>query len=183
MRAFLVFFFGILFISCSSKTSLQDEFNCSTSSINKLELVKDMKSVFTLQLPKNWKTNLFYDNVQSSIYSADTTKQLTETTILDVTLIENSVNFDDTFKLNFEQNQLQKKLVVTTSKNATIINKPTFYFISKGEKNNFPYQSLDVYIRMNESNFILAKAEIYGDSLVNKRFCDAVNLIEKIKLQ
>lgn len=183
MKKLLYPFFAFLIISCNSKTSLEEDFKCNNSPTFQLETVKDMKNVFTLELPVNWKTNLFYDNVQSSIYTADTTKQLTETTILDVTLIQNSVNFNEVFRLNFEQSQLQKKLIVTKSESTTVLTKSSYYFVSKGKKNNFPYQSLDVYIQMNESNFILAKAEVYGDSLVEKRLCEAVNLIEKIKLQ
>ena len=174
---------AVLILSCTSKTPLQNEFNCKQTKIEKSETVKDMKSVFTLELPKHWKTNLFYDSVQSSIYTADTTKQLTETTILDITLVQDSIAINEDFKLKFEQNQLQKKLIVTKFNSTTVLSKPSYYFLSKGNKNNFPYQSLDVYILMNESNFILAKAEIYGDSLVNQRLCKAVNLIEKIKLQ
>ena len=183
MKKILFIVLSVLLSSCTSQTSLQKTFDCKNKTTTQLEIVKDMKNVFSLQIPINWKTNLFYDNVQSSIYTADTTRQLTETTILDVTLISNSVNFNDVFKLKFEQNQLQKKLIVTKTTQINTLNKPSYLFVSKGIKNNFPYQSLDVYISLNDSNFILAKAEIYGDSLVNKRLCEAINLIEKIKLQ
>ncbi|MGB0890891.1 MAG: hypothetical protein ACPGUU_00970 [Flavobacteriaceae bacterium] len=183
MKIPIVLLFTLLISSCKTKTDLEKDFNCSTPTVSKLETVKDMKSIFSLQLPKHWKTNLFYDSLQSSIYTADTTRQLTETTILDITLIQDSIALNQDLKLKFEQAQLQKKLIVTKSKNINLINKPSYYFLSKGNKNNYPYQSLDVYILMNESNFILAKAEVYGDSLVNQRLCEAINLIEKIKLQ
>ena len=126
--------FGLLLIGCNTKTPLQQDFDCENSSIANLETVKDMKSVFTLQLPKSWKTNLFYDSVQSSIYTADTTKQLTETTILDITLVADSIALNEDLKLKFEQAQLKKKLIVTKSKNTTILNKPSYYFLSKGKK-------------------------------------------------
>lgn len=183
MRKIILFFLGLIIMSCNSKTELQKEFNCNGKQIEKLEMVKDMKTVFSLELPKHWKTNLFYDSLQSSIYTADTTRQLTETTILDVTLVQDSIAFNEDLKLKFEQAQLQRKLIVIKSKKITALNKPSYYFLSKGNKNNFPYQSLDIYILINESNFLLAKAEVYGDSLVNQRLCEAINLIEKIKLQ
>ena len=52
----------------------------------------------------------------------------------------------------------------------------------KGKKGKFNYQICNIFIKVNESNFILAKTEIYGDSLVNQRFCKSFSLIENIKL-
>ena len=38
------------------------------------------------------------------------------------------------------------------------------------------------FIKINEQHFIHAKAEVYGDSLINNRLCDGFELIGKIKL-
>ena len=174
---------SLLFISCSHQPSeISKEFKCKSLANKNLEEVVDVKNLFSIQVPRTWKTNLFYDNIQSSIYTADTTKQLTETLLLDITIINKNIKFDNAFKLRNEQINLTKNLVKVKSKETSIINKTAYFSISKGKKGIYNYQVCDFFIKVNEQNFILAKAEVYGDSLVNKRFCKAFNFIEKIKI-
>ena len=184
MKYSIIFFIALLLLfSCKKQSEISKNFNCNSTSINNLEEVKDVKNLFSLQVPKTWKTNLYYDETQSSIYTADTTKQLTKTLLLDVTFIKNTVNFNDIFKLKQEQESLAKKLIQTEAKEITLLNKPSYYTVSKGKKGKFNYQIIQTFIKINTDNFILAKAEVYGDSSVNKRLCDAFALIEKIKIQ
>ena len=183
MKSFLIILTAsLLFFSCQNQSELSKEFNCKKSTIENLETIKDVKNLFSVKFPKHWKTNLFYDNLQSSIYTADTTKQLTETMLLDVTLVKKEISFNDTFKLQKEQESLSKNLIQTKSKELSFLNKPSFYTISKGKKGKFSYQICNIYIKINNQNFIFAKAEVYGDSLVKQRLCKGFNLIEKIKI-
>ncbi|MCI2228481.1 hypothetical protein MC378_04830 [Polaribacter sp. MSW13] len=179
---FYIIITSILFFSCHKQSEISQHFNCESITITNLEEVKDVKNLFSVEIPKNWKTNLFYDDVQSSIYTADTTKQLTETLLLDVTFINKNINFDDLFKLKLEQESLSKQLVQTKSKETSLLDNSAFYTISKGKKGKFDYQVCQAFIKVNEQNFILVKAEVYGDSLVNKRMCEAITLLEKIKI-
>lgn len=179
---FLFFTTTLLFLACKKPSELNNEFNCSTIAFYNLEKVDDVKELFSIEIPKNWKTNLYQDEVQSSIFTADTTKQLTETVILDVTHIQNKIDFNETFVLQQEQENLAKGLIKTKSKNTVFLNKPSYYLVFKGKKGKFNYQVCNLFIKTNESNFILAKTEIYGDSLIDKRFCEALSLIENIKL-
>ena len=173
---------SLLFSSCSHQSKVSKDFNCKASSFNNLKEVKDFKNLFSIELPRTWKTNLFYDDIQSSIYTADTTKQLTETLLLDVTFINESIKFDAAFKLKQEQENLSEKLIKIKSEEILIINKPTYYTYSKGKKGSYNYQVCHFFIKINEQNFILAKAEVYGDSLVNNRLCKAFAFIENIKI-
>lgn len=179
--SFLLLFISI--ISCNSSSELQKDFNCSSSSYSNLEEVEDFKKVFTVQLPKNWKTNLYYDNVQSTIYSADTTKQLTETTIFDFNLVQKAVSFNDKFQLELESENLAKGLISTQKKVLKLGEKPSFYMLSKGKKQNFPYQKLNIFKKLNNENFINIKIEVYGDKLIEERLCKAISLVEKIALK
>ncbi|QNM86414.1 hypothetical protein H9W90_04625 [Polaribacter pectinis] len=183
MKYLIISFFAILLLfSCQKQSEISKSFNCESTSFKNLEETKDVKKLFTLQLPKSWKTNLYYDETQSSIYTADTTKQLTETLLLDVTFIRNSINFDEAFKLKQEQESLGKQLIQTEGKEVILLDKPSYYTLSKGKKGVYKYEVCQAFIKLNEQNFILAKAEIYGDSLVNKRMCEAISLIENIKI-
>lgn len=171
----------LLISACTSPSELQKEFDCSSSKFSNLETVQDFKKVFTVEIPKNWKTNLYYDTLQSTIYSADTTKQLTETTIYDFNLVQQSIEFDDKFQLELESESLAQGLISTRKKALTINEKPSFYILSRGKKQNFPYQKLAIYQKLNDQNFIHTKVEIYGNNLVNERLCKAIGLVETIK--
>ena len=183
MKYFLVSFIALLLLfSCKKQSEISKSFKCNSTEIINLEEVTAVKNLFTVQLPKTWKINLFFDEVQSSIYTADTTKQLTETILLDITFINNTINFDAIFKLKQEKESFAKNLIQTESKEITLLNKPSYYKISKGKKSNYSYKICQAFIKINEENFMLAKIEIYGDSLVNERMCTGISLIEKIKI-
>ena len=182
MKKIIVSFYIFLLLSCANRNQIIKDFNCKKTAHNNLEIVTDVKDLFSIELPKNWKTNLYKNEVQSSIFTADTTKQLTGTVLLDVTFIQNKINFDNAFLLKQEQEYLSKKLIKIKSKEFVIHEKTAYYMLFKGKKGEFNYQICNTFIKVNESNFILAKTEVYGDSLVNQRFCSAFSLIENIKL-
>ncbi len=174
---------SLLFFSCDKKSAIRKDFDCKTTTFTNLENVDDVKNLFSIELPKHWKTNLYTDKVQSSIYTADTTKQLTETVLLDVTYIQNKINFNEAFLLKQEQEHLAKNLIKTKVKELKFLEKPSLLMQFKGKKGKFNYQVCNLFIQLNASNFIYVKTEVYGDSLVNQRFCSAFSLIEHIKLK
>lgn len=182
MKYIVIIVASLLLFSCKNSSEIHTDFNCKTTDFKNLEKVDDIKNLFSVEIPKNWKTNLYYDALQSSIYSADTSKQLTETVLLDITFINKSINFNEDFKLEKEQESLKRKLIQVKNKETIILEKPSYYTVSKGTKSGFNYQVCEIFMKINNQNFILAKAEVYGDSLINKRICNAINLIEKIKI-
>lgn len=171
---------SILVSSCGQTSELSIDFDCNKSAYDKMEMVSDFQNNFSLPIPKNWKVNLYYDNAQSSIYFADTTKQLTETTIIDITFIKQKTNFNDTFLKNVKTNYTNSNLVEEAKKTFLLKELPSYYTIAKGTKNKFAYAICNVFINTNTNKFIHAKLEVYGDSLVNERLCRGINLIEKI---
>lgn len=173
----------LLFFSCQKQSEISREFKCESVTYDNLENNEDVQSMFSIEIPENWKTNLYQDEIQSSIFTADTTKQLTETVLLDVTYIQKKIEFNEAFLLQQEQESLSKGLINIKSKALKIIEKPTLYLLFKGKKGKFDYHICNAFIKVNESNFILAKTEVYGDTLINQRFCKALSLINNIKLK
>ncbi len=180
MRNILFYLSLALLISCNSQSEISKNLNCNPESYSNLETIEDFKKLFTVKFPDNWKTNLYYDNNQSSIYSGDTTKQLTETFLIDVTHISKGVDFSGDFIQEFKTSLANQKLVESTSYDLKFQKQNAYYSRAMGQKGKFAYQICNLFIQIDPKNYIHAKTEIYGDSLVNERICNAMSLIEKI---
>lgn len=180
MRTLFVLFLVPLLFSCHSRSRISQELDCNPESYKNLEAIEDFKRLFTVQFPDNWKTNLYYDNNQSSIYTADTTKQLTDTYLIDITHVSNELKLNKDFYQKFTSNLSSEQLVETTSYELKFQEKESYYSRASGKKGKFNYEVSHLFIKINTNNYIHAKAEVYGDSLVNQRFCNAFSLIEKI---
>ena len=180
MKKIGVIIFIAFVASCNSKSVISKELDCKPESYSNLEKIEDVKKLFTVQFPDNWKTNLYYDKNQSSIFTADTTKQLKETMLLDITHISNQLKFDANFTKKFNSNLLKQQLEENSSGTLTFKDKEAYYSLATGIKRTFKYQILTLFIKLDEKNYINSTIEVFGDSLVNQRICKGINLVEKI---
>lgn len=124
--------FVFIFLSCKEKSVLNTTFNCFNLSTNtdQKELT-DIKKNFKISVPKNWKTELFYDEFQSSLFTADTAKQLSETFILDISSKSGELLFNDDFLNKIKSNS---ELRIINSKFENFKNIPSFWHLSSGKK-------------------------------------------------
>lgn len=181
---FIFWLLLIFFTQCKKQSKLSKIFDCKTAvEFNNLEIVEDLNKNFSLEIPKHWNINLYQDDVQSSIFTADSTKQLTKTYLIDVSMVHKNIKLDDTFKLQQEQENLSKKLINTHDKTFYFHDKSAVNFHYKGKKETYHYQTNHTFIKLSAQKFIFAKVEVYGDSLINNRFCEAFSLLEKMKFQ
>jgi hypothetical protein len=181
MKKLLIIILLVGLGACSSKSQISKDLNCEPESYTNLEVVEDVDKKFTLKIPDHWKTNLYFDKNQTSIFTADTTKGLTQSYTLDVTYVYNELKIDDQFIQKFKGSLMNNQLVETTSYEFDFYDKKSYYSRALGKKMGFEYQICNLFIKVNEGNYIHAKAEVYGDSLINERICNAVSLIEKIE--
>ena len=181
MKRHIIIILLVLIASCNSTSELSKDLDCTPESYSNLEKIEDVKKLFTVQFPDNWKTNLYYDKNQSSIYTADTTKQLTETMLLDITHVSNKLDLDADFIQKFKTNLTNEQLLETTSGELKFQDKRAYYSNAIGKKGKFEYQISNLFIKINENNYIHSKIEVYGDSLVQQRICNGISLIEKIQ--
>ncbi len=172
----------LVLLSCDKPSEISKNFNCNQKKHTDLETIEDAKKTFTIALPKSWNTNLYVNEIQSSIYSADTTKQLTASFLLDITAINKKITLNDAFKLKKEHENLTKNLIKVKSGETTLINYPTYYTVSRGKKKGFNYKVCHFFIKLNDEKFIIAKAEIFGNKDVDIRICNAISLIEKLRI-
>lgn len=184
MKYFLTTLLVVLMISCNSTSELKKEFPCATfSSFSNLQQTEDVRNLFSMSLPKNWKVNLFFDNVQTAIYTADTTVNLTKTIIMDASYIHSAINFDAVFQQKMTADNTKMELTETKAKKITLFDKPSYISYATGKKGTYSYHVLNTFTKVNSDNFLHIKTEIYGDTKVEERLCNAINLIDKIQLK
>ncbi len=181
MRYFTLILLVAAMYSCNSNQIAKD-FNCKTTTYSNLEKIDDYKKLFSFDIPKKWKTNLYYDDAVSSIYTADTTISLTKTTVIDASFIVNTSEIDDKFIQKVKNDNTTLALEEVKSSRTTFLNNQSYYNLAKGKKGKYQYHVLNIFSKA-KTGFLHVKAEVYGDSLVEDRICKAVKLVNNIQLK
>jgi len=179
------FKFGIVFLilitatSCLKKTVLETTFDCSNSfSFSDTKKVKDIKKNFTISIPENWKTQLYYDEFQSDIFTADTTKNLSNTYIIDTSWKLGELNLSKEFETKLISST---DMDVVNSKFENIQEKPAFWYLLKGKNKGFDYQVLQIFVKTSVDTYLEIKTEVYGNKNVEERFCESMQIIKSIQ--
>lgn len=170
--------------SCHEKTSeLSQVFFCEEPiELSPLEKVNDFKNNFTITTPKHWKTKLYYDSKQSEIFSADTIKNLSDTYIMDYSVISGHIDINK---------DLQEKVKLKIQENAMETIKESvhkfkgfdaFANLSKGTSRGMDLHIFQYYIKLYDEKYLLIKTEFYGEKDFDSRLCESISLIEKIKI-
>jgi hypothetical protein len=177
------FIFSLLFIltGCVKQSDLSKSFDCKTSNLNNLITISDFKNNFKISIPNTWKTNLYYNNYQSEIFTADTIKQLSETYILDVSFNYGNIHFDDSFHKKTDSLLTNSNLQKIKSNAIQFQNKPAYCYVVKGTKNGFNYHQFNLIVLNSENTYFTANSEIYGDHNIEGRICESISIIEKIE--
>jgi len=177
-------FYGLillLILACANQSDIAKKMNCSPTTYKNAKEITDFNKNFTLNIPSNWKTELYFDNYQSEIFTADTLKQLSETYILAASYNLGTLDFDSDFHHRKDSVLTANNLKITASGNESFQSKPSFWYISKGIKNNFDYHRFTVLTKLSENTYFSAYSEIYGNANVDKRICESISLLESIQ--
>ncbi|PKP13125.1 MAG: hypothetical protein CVU08_06970 [Bacteroidetes bacterium HGW-Bacteroidetes-3] len=177
-------FYGLIFLlisACSNQSEIGKKMNCSPTTYKNTKQITDFNKNFTLSIPNNWKTELYFDNYQSEIITADTIKQLSETYILAASFNLGTLNFDSDFHHRKDSVLSANKLKIIDSGNESFKSKPSFWYVSKGTKNNFSYHRFTVLTKISENTYFSAYSEIYGGTNIDQRICESISLLESIQ--
>ena len=174
-------FLLIVITSCEKKSKLQEEFICETQSLSNTEIINDFKNKFRIEIPKHWKTQLYFDTVQTQIITADTTKNYTNTYTLNFEHNSGDLQINDAFKIKLKEELQQKQLQILKNKVDTFKEKPCIWIVSKGTKNNYDYYLFELFVKSKETSYYKISAEIYGDKNINQRFCESIAVIETLE--
>lgn len=177
-------FYGLIFLlisGCSKHSKIAKKMNCSPTTYKNTKQITDFNKNFTLAIPSDWKTELYFDNYQSEIFTADTIKQLSETFILVTSFNLGALNLDSDFHRRKDSVLNVNNLKITDSGNQSFQSKPSFWYVAKGTKNNFNYHRFTVLTKISENTYFSAYSEIYGDANIDKRICESISLLESIQ--
>ena len=182
MRNFsFILFLIFCFFSCETPSELQNKYDCSKHYYTNTTNTKDFNKHFELPIPTSWKTSLYYNNIQSEIFSADTTQQLTKTYILETSFNNGVLTFDADYYKETIALLKENQLTIIDSGHNPFQNKPSYWYIAKGVKKGFVYHRFYNVVLLSNNTYFTATVKIYGDSQVNQRICKSIALLKKVK--
>lgn len=176
-------FIPFLVLNCTNKNALQKEFNCSGSlNYSSFKESIDFKNTFEITIPKKFSEQLFYNNYQTSIMVADTTKSLTNSYMLEVNYNNGNLVIDNKLKLNVTSKLLkEEKLQVFQDGKTTINHKDAYWFKAKKEEGKYPYHQFLLLIKDTPTHYFEVKTKIYGEKNVEYRICESIAIIKSLK--
>ncbi len=177
---FLLFVLTIL-SSCKKQSELSTIFNCKTVNLKNSSNYSDFKKNFKIAIPSSWKTELYYNEFQSEIFTADTTKQLTATFVLDASFNYGNLKFNDDFHKKTDSIIAVSNLQKINHGNLFFKEKPAFWYLVKGTKKGFNYHQFNLMAKLSEDTYFTAYTEVYGDFNVNERICESIAILDKIE--
>ncbi len=178
----LILLLGIIFISCG-KSDLKEEFQCEVSAPSNTKTYHDILKHFSIEIPKDWKTILYYDEYVSNIYSADTAKPLTKTYIVDITWNRGELLFDKAFEENLKIGLDSSNMKITKSGFIKFQKYPAYFNISEGKYQEYDFHQLDIYVKTAPDEYFSFISKIYGNKRIDERICESIALFEDIKIK
>lgn len=182
MKYFFTLLVLVASLSSCKQNDIRTALDCTTTTnfANTKEISGFLKH-FKLEVPKNWKSELYYDEIQSRFYSADTSKQLTDTYIIDVTWHQGEIELNNDFQQVIE-NDVKQNERLTPFKNGfgNFIDLPCYYNLAKGKSSGFTYHYLQIYLKTNVDEYYHLTTKVYGDEFIEERLCESLSLFEGI---
>ena len=176
-----IFLITLILISCTKQTELSKTFNCNTSKLSNTEVFSDFKQNFNVTIPTNWNTELYYDDFQSEIFTADTTKQLTETYILDAAFNYGNLEFNEDFYRETASILAASNLQKVNDGTIEFKSKPAYWYLVTGTKKGFTYNQLNLMIVLSKETYFTAYSEIYGTDNIDERICESITILNSIE--
>ncbi|MBJ2172731.1 hypothetical protein JBL43_00685 [Aureibaculum sp. A20] len=183
MKKLIIIVLAIGLVSCQSN-SLRKEFNCNAGIENsEMKEYRDFLKHFKIEIPKSWQTSLYYDEYSSDIYTGDTSKQFTDSYVVEISWKQGELNLDESFakKIN-DTLQFRDQLKMIKSGFGEFKEKPMYFNLSEGVRSGLNHKFLQVYLKTNIDEYITLTSKVYGDSLADERICKSIDLFDNLEL-
>jgi hypothetical protein len=180
-----VFSFALLLTGCQQPSLQKALFgSCkSTQQEQAQKNIEDLHQRFEISIPSNWKKEFFIDSSSTRFYCADTTKELTDTYIIEIGHYTKNILLDTLFVKTIEGEVLQKeKGEVLQSKLVRLGKKKGYSIHSKYRRLGFDFQTVQSYFPNANGSLYLLKVEAYGTENSEARLCEGMALLDKALL-
>ena len=183
MKKIALLLLTISVLNCQ-KNDIESELGCgSTPKLGETKETRDILKKFKLVVPEYWSTQLYYDDFKSQIYAADTSKQLTETYILDVAWHQGELTLDDVLAKKVRDTlYIREQMTTIKSGFGKFKKKPSHWNLSQGKESGRLYTFLQLYLKTEPDEYFLLTTKLYGHENVNARLCESLALFDKIKI-
>jgi len=169
--------------SCENSHDLSKQFSCETNSkLRNTETVNDFNKSFSVEVPKHWNTKLYYDSLQSEIFSADTLKSLSESYIMDFAMIHAPLDLNESLRKKVHQKSMENLMETTQESFHTFQGYSAYAHLGKGTSRGSDFRVFQYYIKTSEESYMMIKTEFYGSENFESRFCEALDLIDRIQI-
>lgn len=177
----LILLLSFTFLACSSSSELEEMNGCGADLPDNLTEKIDFKKNFKLQLPKSWKTSYYYSPATSEMFAADTTKQLTDSYIVELIHQDAELEMGTDLKLKIDSFNKENNYSLVDSNELQFKNHPASFFTLKGQKNSYDVLIFDLYVKTSEMTYFNSKVEIYGNSNIQNRLCESLAILNTIE--
>ena len=183
MRRIIAVLLVISAFSCQ-KNDIESELGCGAApKLGETKEIRDILKKFKLVVPKDWSTQLYYDEFKSQIFAADTVKSLTETYILDVAWHQGELTLDEALAKNVKDTLYSKEQMTTVKSGFGKFKKKSSYWnLSQGKESGRLYTFLQVYLKTEVDEYFLLTTKLYGNTNVDSRLCESIALFDKMKI-
>ncbi len=177
--------FCLIFItlfSCKKKKDLGTLLNINKhTQFNHSKVIRDVKNNFEITIGDTWKRELYFDDYQSRIYAADTTRNYSSSFIIDITRFKGKIILDKAFKNELLTNIEKAPKNYMISNGFLQFNKqPAYYVFSFERQHQKEIYTLDYYIEDDEYYYLLRSTINTSKNLPNS-LDESVTIFNSLK--
>lgn len=182
MRKSILLLMSIMVIvACQKQSNINKNFNCNIENHKDVKQYTDFNKNFKIKIPSHFNTSLYYNSHQSEIFTADTTKQLSESFILKTSFNHGEIDFNNDFYHKTDSLIKRNNFELVSSKNDIIKEKNAYWYVVKGIKKEFTYHQLNLILKLSTNTYFSATTDLYGENNINERICASLSIFKTIE--
>ncbi|NIJ45513.1 hypothetical protein FHR24_001981 [Wenyingzhuangia heitensis] len=173
----------ILLFSCKKEPTIYDVIECNTSTnFNHSKTIRDVKNSFEITIGENWKRELYFDDYQSRIYAADTTRSFSSSFIIDITRFKGKIIIEEAFKNKISKQTLAKPRSFIINQGLITFNQNPAYAIYSFQKNtDSATYTIQCYMS-NKDYYYLLSAQINGSKNLSHNSSEILEIFNSLKI-
>lgn len=183
LHYFYFFILSLCFVSCHEESDLEELLNIKANiNYNLNKTIVDVKDNYQINIGDDWKRELYFDQQQSRIYAADTTKSFLSSFIVDFTQFDGKIELNENFRTQLiKQIEKQPRSYVINEGFIEINKVPAYCVFSFSREPDFEVYYLSCYLKDHNSYYFLTST-LYGSDHMKDNLKEAVSVFNSFKL-